>query len=276
VDDDIQEDLQAGDEWHYETVGEYFDLLSPKLQREQYERAKKYGISEKLGGPKASFSTYASRLHRRRWWNLTPSRLRRFRAKKLTREALIKEMLADRPSAKKARKKSPLPMPLPMKKASSVVFDVRTEKEIHYSLPAREAVIAAYAQFRKKDMNTWDYKRKYGHLAKSIDRSGKWNLPAGYVLEDFVAYDSKEIQRVRDASLTQKLPPGSIRTRAPRVVEAPKRSIGAPERAKAPKKERRVTAKDLMPPAADDVLAGPLSRLQKTVEDVIRGAGRKK
>jgi hypothetical protein len=80
---------------------------------------------------------------------------------------------------------------------SSVVFDIRTEKEIHYSLPAREAVIAAYAQFCRKDMNTWGYERKYGHLAKSIDRSGKWNLPAGYMLEDFVAYDIRCLEKNR-------------------------------------------------------------------------------
>lgn len=168
--------------------------------------------------------------------------------------------------------------PLPTKKgAASVVFDVKGDREIHMQLPAREAIIAAYAQFRKKDFDHPLYEKRYGHLVKPIDRSGKWDLPPGFTLEDFVAYDADKIQKARDKSLTQKLPQGTIRTRAPRVVPPPR--MPPPERAAKPKpkRERHVTAKELMrPPAADDVLAGSLSRLQATVEDVIRGAGRKR
>ena len=33
-----------------------------------------------------------------------------------------------------------------------------------YTLPPREAVIAAYAQYGHGDWNTWDYETQYGHL----------------------------------------------------------------------------------------------------------------
>jgi len=276
MEDELEEGKRHEEEWESETVGEYFDLLSKKEQRAQYERAKSYGIHPKLGGPNASFELYKSKLHRRRWWKLTPDRERRFRSKKITRKELIQEMLAERPGKRGAPvRQATEPPPLPVKKgAASVVFDVRGDREIHMRLPAREAIIAAYAQFRKKDFDHRHYEQRYGHLVKSIDRSGKWDLPQGLMLEDFVAYDAVLLQKARDRSLTQKLPQGTIRTRPPRVIPPPR--MPPPERAhepKPPKRERRVTAKELMmPPAADDVLAGPLSRLQSTVEDVIRGA----
>lgn len=40
----------------------------------------------------------------------------------------------------------------------------------NYSLPAREAVRNAYAQFERKDFNTWDY-AKYDSLVKEGEHS---------------------------------------------------------------------------------------------------------
>ena len=45
------------------------------------------------------------------------------------------------------------------------VHDLRNYDELTYSLPPREAVIAAYAQ-SKGDWNTWDYEKKYAHLVR--------------------------------------------------------------------------------------------------------------
>lgn len=110
--------------------------------------------------------------------------------------------------------------------ASSVVFDVRGEREIHYNLPAREAVIAAYAQFARKDHHTWEYESKYGRLAEQMDRSEKRGLPPGWYISDdnadFVAYDAGAIRKSIAESPTGKLPRGSIRTTPPKVVKPPK------------------------------------------------------
>lgn len=288
MEDELEEESPSREkEWQSETVGEHWDLQTPKEKRYWHEFWRQRGIPPQLGGPNASMEVYASKLHRRRWWNFTPNRERRFRSGKLTRKALIQEMLAEYESRPGKRKtpKPPKPTPelppLPVKKgASSIVFDVKGDREIHMKLPAREAIIAAYAQFRKKDFDHTGYEKRYGKLAKPIDRSGKWDLPPGFALEDFVAYDADQIQKARDKSRTQKLPQGTIRTRPPRVVAPPTGKMPPPERAAKPKplkRGRHVTANELLrPPVVDDVLAGPLSRLQATVEDVIRGAGRKR
>lgn len=36
----------------------------------------------------------------------------------------------------------------------------------NYSCSPRESVIAAYAQFSRKDFNTWNYEKAYGHLVR--------------------------------------------------------------------------------------------------------------
>lgn len=48
----------------------------------------------------------------------------------------------------------------------TVVVNLDTLEERHYSLPPREAVIGGHAQMEKNDWNTWDYEKKYGHLVK--------------------------------------------------------------------------------------------------------------
>ena len=49
--------------------------------------------------------------------------------------------------------------------------------EARYLLTARTAVICAYAQFVRKDGNTADYERRYGHLVRK-SRHG-WYLDDG-------------------------------------------------------------------------------------------------
>ena len=51
------------------------------------------------------------------------------------------------------------------------VWNTETFDEIFYSLPPKEAVVAAHAQSRK-DYNTWDYKGKYVALKTKL---GNWN-----------------------------------------------------------------------------------------------------
>lgn len=41
-------------------------------------------------------------------------------------------------------------------------YNMREAIELEFSLPPREAVIAAYAQYNLNDYNTWDYENKYG------------------------------------------------------------------------------------------------------------------
>jgi hypothetical protein len=43
------------------------------------------------------------------------------------------------------------------------VINLKTLEKRIYSLPPRDAAIAAYAQERG-DYNTWDYEARYGHL----------------------------------------------------------------------------------------------------------------
>src|SRR5690606_1611525 len=45
----------------------------------------------------------------------------------------------------------------------SIVLNLATGEELTFFIPAREAVIAAYAQ-SQGDYNTWDYERRYGAL----------------------------------------------------------------------------------------------------------------
>lgn len=52
--------------------------------------------------------------------------------------------------------------------SSTDVYDLRQsafQPKANYSLPPREAVRNAYAQFEKGDYNTWDY-AKYDHLVE--------------------------------------------------------------------------------------------------------------
>lgn len=48
------------------------------------------------------------------------------------------------------------------------VFDlVKGEYVADYvGISPKNALIAAYAQFKKKDFNTWDYEKRYGHLVE--------------------------------------------------------------------------------------------------------------
>jgi len=45
------------------------------------------------------------------------------------------------------------------------VYNLSTGENVgEYTCTPREAVISAYAQFEKKDFNTWDYENQYGSL----------------------------------------------------------------------------------------------------------------
>lgn len=48
---------------------------------------------------------------------------------------------------------------------NTVVTNMRTGEELHYSLPPREAVIAAYA-YGRRDGSTWTYQERYGRLVE--------------------------------------------------------------------------------------------------------------
>lgn len=52
----------------------------------------------------------------------------------------------------------------------TAVHDPSTGKTHHYSLPAREALIAAHAQTAHGDYHTWDYATRYADL--EITRDG--------------------------------------------------------------------------------------------------------
>lgn len=63
--------------------------------------------------------------------------------------------------------------------AVTKVTNLATGQEAVYDLPAREAVIAAYAQHRgSPDHATWNYEKVYGSRIKSIARTDHvtWNL----------------------------------------------------------------------------------------------------
>ncbi len=62
------------------------------------------------------------------------------------------------------------------------VFNLSTGQYFHYSpsLHPKEAVIAAYAQSKLQDFNTWDYDAKYGELVKETNLC--------YVLGDFTVF----------------------------------------------------------------------------------------
>lgn len=51
------------------------------------------------------------------------------------------------------------------------VHNLATDETLSYTLPPREAVIAAYAQSRG-DFNTWDYEKRYGKLVEK----GRWTV----------------------------------------------------------------------------------------------------
>jgi len=84
---EIEEDLPPpqGEDLERETTGEHFDLLSPADQRKQYQDQIDYRDRGKKPRAPMTFSEYASRLHRRRWWKLTPDLKKRWHH---TREAL--------------------------------------------------------------------------------------------------------------------------------------------------------------------------------------------
>jgi hypothetical protein len=52
----------------------------------------------------------------------------------------------------------------------TTVFNLRTYNEQVFSLPPREAVIAAYAQ-SLGDWNTWEYEQKYGAKVRKHKRT---------------------------------------------------------------------------------------------------------
>lgn len=54
-----------------------------------------------------------------------------------------------------------------------IAYQLGTDHERHYDLPARAAVIASFAQVERGDWNTWDYEAKYGALAK-LTTSGRF------------------------------------------------------------------------------------------------------
>ena len=45
----------------------------------------------------------------------------------------------------------------------TTVLNLSTGKEVIYTCEPQKAVLAAYAQNRR-DWNTWNYQKKYGHL----------------------------------------------------------------------------------------------------------------
>jgi hypothetical protein len=63
--------------------------------------------------------------------------------------------------------------------AITKVTNLATGQEVTYDLPARDAVIAAYAQNKgSPDWATWNYEKIYGSRIKSITRADHvtWNL----------------------------------------------------------------------------------------------------
>jgi len=65
----------------------------------------------------------------------------------------------------------------------TMVMNLSTEKKIYYSLPAEDAVMAAYAQEEKRDWDTWQYE-KY----QPLRRYGQCTVSCG----DWCAINSKE------------------------------------------------------------------------------------
>jgi hypothetical protein len=51
-------------------------------------------------------------------------------------------------------------------KMTNTVFHLGTDNEYTYTLPAREAVLAAYAQYGCGDWQTWLYESRYGYMVK--------------------------------------------------------------------------------------------------------------
>lgn len=60
----------------------------------------------------------------------------------------------------------------------TTVYGVK-EYESTYTLPPREAVLAAFALHTMKDANSWDWEKKYAHIVK--------RSPHGWVAGDFWA-----------------------------------------------------------------------------------------
>jgi len=76
----------------------------------------------------------------------------------------------------------------PHRRVVTTVHNLSTYKEHVYSLSAREAVTAAYAQSRG-DWNTWDYAKKYGKLVKSTPSKKKGSFT--WICGDFAAIGPK-------------------------------------------------------------------------------------
>ena len=53
------------------------------------------------------------------------------------------------------------------------VINLLTGAEYTYSIPATEAVVAAYALYEKRDGNTWNYRKHYGHLLRIVENQGR-------------------------------------------------------------------------------------------------------
>lgn len=52
-------------------------------------------------------------------------------------------------------------------------------RAVVYTNNPTDSLVCAYAQFVKKDWNTWDYETKYGHLKELIqagEKPGTWRL----------------------------------------------------------------------------------------------------
>ncbi len=56
----------------------------------------------------------------------------------------------------------------------TTVYDLSSDIELTYSIGARDAVIAAYAQ-SIGDQSTWEYESRYGHMP----RYGKHSVSIG-------------------------------------------------------------------------------------------------
>ena len=104
------------------------------------------------------------------------------------------------------------------------VMDLRIGEYVgEWTLPPREAVIAAHAQLQRNDWNTWDYEKRYGHLVEHgkhtvtvgnhtalLEEEGYVNpLPPKYIrekVEELEATDLLLIPELVDSGWTVKQP----------------------------------------------------------------------
>jgi hypothetical protein len=77
---------------------------------------------------------------------------------------------------------------------TTTAHNLSTYNEMEFSLPPREAVIAAYAHSRK-DSNTWDYEKKYGRLVRKHGRT--WNIGDWAAVEPLAKNSRRRTSRRR-------------------------------------------------------------------------------